>query len=279
LSCRMGKMAPSHCSTGMPARNIGVSCKERPISAADLSGLHGHQPFSSLTLPMESPASCCPAWLEHLGASNSRVLPCSVVNHKRKEKTENTLNHTKPPQKKDAFLISFTSASNSIHEEAKATQGREDQTPQHYQRTKDCQENFVQIPTKTSSLVAISHFCLSTSLLPLPSSCKRTGRARETAMSTNCFRLSLLGLLPTLISILFAFSSEPHNPTSGLILDFEQHNHCLRRAGESPRQTIWRRAYGIRHEGRLAASICCKHLLACLHFSEEDLFKFPFFFP
>ena len=159
-----------------------------PRGCPDLSGLPGHQPFSSLTLPTESPASCCPAWLKHLGAGNDQVLLCGAVNHKRKEKTENTLNHTKPPQKKDAFLISFMSASNSTHDRVKATQGREDQAPQHHQRMRDCQENFVQILTKTSSLAAISHFCLSTSLLPLPSLCKRTGRARETAMSMNCFR-------------------------------------------------------------------------------------------
>lgn len=45
-------------------------------------------------------ASYCPAWLQHLGAGNGRVLLCGVVNHKRKVKKENTLNHTKAPQKK-----------------------------------------------------------------------------------------------------------------------------------------------------------------------------------
>lgn len=85
---------------------------------------------------------------------------------KPNQKTENILNHTKPPQKKDVFLISFMSASNSTNNRAKATQGREDRAPQHHQRMRDLQENFVQIYTKTLSLAAISHFCLSISLLP-----------------------------------------------------------------------------------------------------------------
>lgn len=66
-----------------------------------------------------------------------------------KKKPENTLNHMKPPQKKDAFLISFMSASNSTHDRVKATQGRENQAPKHHQRMRDCQENSVQIHTKT----------------------------------------------------------------------------------------------------------------------------------
>lgn len=96
----------------------------------ELAGLHGHQPFSSLMLPMESPASCCLGWLKHLGVGNGKVLLCGAVNHRGKEKkSENTFSHTKPTQKKDAFLISFMSASNSTHDRVKATQGRENQAP------------------------------------------------------------------------------------------------------------------------------------------------------
>lgn len=183
-----------------------------PRGCPDLSGLHGYQPFSSLTLPTESPASCCPAWLEHLGAGNGRILVCGAVSHKRKEKTENTLNHTKPPQKKDAFLISHMSAGNSTHDGVKATQGRDDQAPRHHQRMRDYQENFVQIPPRSSSLAAMSHFRLSTSLLPLPSLCKRTGGARETAMSMNHFRhrSGFLDFSPT--SFLFSLLL-PQSPT------------------------------------------------------------------
>lgn len=148
---------------------MGAKC------SPDLSGLHGLQPFLiSLTLPMGSLAFHCMALINHLGGGCGQVLLRGVVSHRRnkpnqtkpKQKTENILNHTKPPQKKDAFLISFMSASNSTNNRVRATQGREDRAPQHHQRTRDWQENFVQIYTKALSLAAISHFCLSISLLP-----------------------------------------------------------------------------------------------------------------
>lgn len=104
--------------------------------------------------------------------------------------------------------------------------------------------------------------------------CKRTGRARGNSLR-HCSGFLASSSASFLVS---AFSSETPNLTARPALDFEQHGHRLRCAEESPSQTVWRRAFGAWHEGRLAAMSRCQPLLACLHLSEADLHKFPFFF-